>query len=81
MERKSFGFFFAAAMVAVIAQIFNFIALGRGQMAVIIPLLNTTPLFTVFFSLLFLRDLETINSRIIFGAILMVAGVVFITVR
>jgi len=68
-------------MVAVVAQILNFIALGRGQMAVIIPLLNTTPLFTVFFSLLFLRDLETINSRIIFGAILMVAGVVFITVR
>jgi drug/metabolite transporter (DMT)-like permease len=44
-------------------------------------LLNTTPLFTVSFSLLFLRDLETVNSRIIFGAILMVAGVVLITVR
>jgi drug/metabolite transporter (DMT)-like permease len=81
MERKSFGFFFAAAMIAVVAQIFNFIALERGQLSVIIPLLNTTPLFTVSFSLLFLRDLETVNSRIIFGAILMVAGVVLITVR
>ena len=56
-----------------IAQIRNFIALGRGQLSVIIPLLNTTPLFTVLFSLLFLRDLETVNSRIIFGAILMIA--------
>ncbi len=81
MERKSFGFFFAAALVAVVAQILNFIALGRGQLSVIIPLLNTTPLFTVFLSLLFLRDLETVNSRIIFGVILMVAGVVLITGR
>ena len=81
MERRSFGFFFVAALVAVVAQIANFVALGRGQMSVIIPLLNTTPLFTVFFSLLFLRDLENINSRIIFGATLMVAGVVLITSR
>jgi uncharacterized membrane protein len=56
-------------------------ALGRGQLSVIIPLLNTTPLFTVFFSLLFLRGIETVNRRIILGASLMVAGVVLITSR
>ena len=55
----------------------NFVALGRGQLAVIIPLLNTTPLFSV----LFLRNVETVNSRIVFGAILMVGGVVLITSR
>jgi drug/metabolite transporter (DMT)-like permease len=48
---------------------------------VIIPLLNTTPLFTVLFSLLFLRGIEIVNSRIILGAGLMVAGVVLITSR
>jgi uncharacterized membrane protein len=81
MERSSLKFFLAAALVAVTAQILNFIALGRGQLSVIIPLLNTTPLFTVFFSLLFLRGIETVNSRIILGASLMVAGVVLITSR
>ncbi|MDH3444432.1 MAG: DMT family transporter [Deltaproteobacteria bacterium] len=81
MERRSFMFFFIAALVAVSAQIANFIALGRGQLSVIIPLLNTTPLFAVFFSALFLRQIETVNSRVIFGAILMVVGVVFITSR
>jgi uncharacterized membrane protein len=81
MERKSFGFFLIAALVAVTAQILNFVALGRGQLSVILPLLNTTPLFTVLFSALFLRHLETINSRIVFGAGLMVAGVVLITGR
>jgi uncharacterized membrane protein len=81
MQRNSFAFFFIAALVAVVAQILNFIALGQGQLSVIIPLLNTTPLFTVFFSLLFLRGIETVNSRVILGASLMVAGVVLITSR
>ncbi len=50
-------------------------------MSVIIPLLNTAPLFTVFFSALFLRKVETVNLRIVCGAILMVGGVVLITSR
>jgi drug/metabolite transporter, DME family len=77
----SLGFFVAAALVAVTAQVLNFIALARGELAAIIPLLNTTPLFTVLLSLLFLRGIETINARIIFGAALMVAGAALITSR
>ena len=81
MPRQSFLFFLCAALVATIAQLLNFVALGRGQLAVIIPLLNTTPLFNVLFSALFLRNLETVNPRIVCGAILMVSGVVLITSR
>lgn len=81
MSRESFFFFLCAAVVATMAQVANFIALGRGQMSVIIPLLNTTPLFTVLLSAIFLRNLETVNARIISGAVLMVAGVILITSR
>jgi uncharacterized membrane protein len=81
MNRNSLGFFLGAALVATTAQVANFIALGRGEMSVIIPLLNITPLFTVFFSALFLRKVETVNLRIICGAILMVGGVVLLTSR
>ncbi len=81
MPRYSFGFFLCASLVATVAQILNFIALGGAQLAVIIPLLNTTPLFTVLFSSLFLRRVETVNARITLGAALMVAGVVLITSR
>jgi drug/metabolite transporter (DMT)-like permease len=81
MERSGFRFFLCAALIATLAQVANFIALGHGQLSVIIPLLNTTPLFTVFFSALFLRKIETINLRIVLGAALMVAGVVMITSR
>jgi len=81
MNRTSFKFFLGAALVATTAQVANFIALGRGQMSVIIPLLNITPLFTVFFSALFLRKVETVTPRIICGTVLMVGGVVLITSR
>jgi drug/metabolite transporter, DME family len=81
VPREGFPFFFCAALIATLAQVANFIALGRGQLSVIIPLLNTTPLFTVFFSALFLRKLETVRLRNILGAALMVAGVVLITSR
>ncbi|HZD40673.1 MAG TPA: DMT family transporter, partial [Terriglobales bacterium] len=79
--RKSFLFFFGAALIALSAQVANFIALSEAEVSVIIPLLNTTPLFAVLFSTVFLRGLETITPRILFGAILMVAGVVTITSR
>jgi drug/metabolite transporter, DME family len=81
MDRTSLLFFLISALVATSAQVANFIALGRGEMSVIIPLLNTTPLFSVFFSALFLRNVETVNLRIICGAVSMVGGVVLITSR
>src|SRR5215467_1378863 len=81
MKRESFLFFLCASLVALSAQLTNFIALSRSDVSVIIPLLNTTPLFAVLFSALFLRSMETITTRTILGAILMVAGVMIITRR
>ena len=81
MERRSFFCFSAAALTATTAQVLNFVALGHGQVSAIIPLLNTTPLFIVVFSKIFLRGVEKVTSRIIIGAILMVTGVVLITSR
>jgi drug/metabolite transporter (DMT)-like permease len=81
MTRDGLRFFVCAALIATTAQVANFVALGRGQLSAIIPLLNTTPLFTVLFSALFLRAVETINARIVLGAVLMVAGVICITSR
>lgn len=81
MERASFWFFLGAACLATTAQVFNFVALGRGEVSAIIPLLNTTPLFILVFSKLFLRGVERVTLRIVVAAILMVTGVVLITSR
>ncbi|HWP56996.1 MAG TPA: DMT family transporter [Candidatus Acidoferrales bacterium] len=81
MDRSSLSFFTAAALMATSAQLLNFVAIGRGELSAIIPLLNTTPLFTVLFSGLFLRAVETLSTRIVFGAGSMIAGVLLITTR
>ena len=81
MERSSLLSFVCAAFIAMSAQVLNFVAIGQGELSAIIPLLNTTPLFSVLFSGLFLRAVETLSTRIVLAAALMVAGVVLITTR
>lgn len=81
IRRDSVPFFGSAAFVSALAQVLNFVALSRGEVSVLVPLFNTTPLFTVLFSSLFLREVETVTTKIVLGAILMVAGVVIITTR
>lgn len=79
--RESLPFFGSAAFVAALSQLLNFLALTRGQVSAMVPLLNTTPLFTVLFSSLFLREVEKVTLRTAIGAALMVTGVVVITNR
>src|SRR2546426_604388 len=80
-RRESLPFFGSAALVSASAQILNFAALNGGEVSAMVPLLNTTPLFTVVFSALFLREVETVTLRVVHGALLMVAGVIVIAVR
>ncbi len=80
-HKKSLPFFGSAALVSASAQLLNFVALDTGQVSVIVPLLNTSPLFTVLLGSLFLRDLEKINLRVLLGVLLMVAGMAIITSR
>jgi uncharacterized membrane protein len=80
-DRASLPFFGTAALVSIGAQFFNFAALNKGDVSIVVPLLGTTPLFSVFLSALFLRSLESVTARVITGAILMVAGIIFITSR
>jgi DME family drug/metabolite transporter len=80
-RRESLPFFGSAAVVSTGAQIMNYVALNGGDVSAMVPLLNTTPLFTVLFSVVFLRGVERVTLRVAFGAILMVAGVAVIALR
>ena len=68
-------------MVSATAQLLGYIALSKGDVSVVVPLINTNPLFIVLFSAVFLRDLETINARVAAGAVLIVSGIALITYR
>ena len=80
-DRKCLPFYGAAAVVSATAQLLGYIALSEGDVSVVVPLINTNPLFIVLFSALFLRDLETINARVAAGAVLIVTGIALITWR
>jgi uncharacterized membrane protein len=48
---------------------------------VVAPLVNTTPLFVIALSALFLRGEEKINRFVVIGVVLLVAGIGFIIAR
>ena len=80
-DRASLPYFVTSAFVAAAAQFLVFLALSKGEVSVMIPLINTTPFFSVLFSAIFLRELEQVTSKLFFGSILLVTGVVLITIR
>ena len=80
-SRESLPYFGPTAFVSAISQLLVFTSLNLGDVSVMLPLLNTTPLFSLLFSIVFLRDLEKVTVPIVLGALSMLGGVVFITAR
>ena len=80
-DRTSLPYFVVSAFVAASSQFLVFLALSKGEVSVMVPLINTTPFFSVLFSAIFLRDLEQVTSKLFFGSMLLVTGVVLITAR
>lgn len=54
-------------------------ALDRGKVTVVIPISCTGPLFALTLSAFFLRDVERVTLKIVFGAAMIIAGVLLIT--
>ena len=80
-NRPSVRYFVPAAFVSAGSQLLVFVALSLGEVSVMVPLLNTTPLFSILLSLVFLKDLEKVTMNIVTGALLLLAGALFITSR
>ena len=56
-----------------------FHAFNIGRVAIVTPIATSYSLFTLFLSYLFLRDMERMSSKIIFGTILIVGGVILLS--
>lgn len=81
INRACFYYYGGAAVFALIGQLCTFIALNGGQISVVAPLMNTTPLFVIGLTALFLRGEEKVNRFVVIGVVLLVAGIVVITGR
>jgi len=80
-DKRCLPFYGAAALISAVAQLCTFAALSKGQLSVIVPLVNTNPLLVVIFSALFLRDVEKVTKFVVLGAGLIVVGIALITYR
>jgi len=70
-----------AAFFALVGQLLNFQALHSGAVSVVSPILNTTPLFIILFTAIFLRGEEKITKLVVIGSIMLVAGIAVIAAR
>lgn len=75
-DRRALGYLIVGALVTTGAFLSYFFALNISELVRVTPLGNTTPLFALL--LLYLFRQEAIRARAVIGALLAVAGVVFV---
>jgi len=76
----SFKYVALAGIASGFAVITWYLAVQRADVVVISPIVSSSPLVTLFLAHLFLTRLERVTRRLVFGALLTVAGVGFVVV-
>lgn len=77
-NRESLGYFIAGGFLESLGLLLVLYALSFGPVILVTPLTATLPLWVVLGGKIFLRDVEEITPRITMGALLVVAGSIFI---
>jgi len=78
LNKNSLWFFSVSSICGFIGRLSLYYALGLGEVVRVEPLVGTSPLFSLLFVHLFLRDVERITAKIIIGSILVVLGGILI---
>ena len=76
---RSLVYFVGAGLAENLGVFLVLVALGFGAVSVVAPLTIISPIFVLLLSFLFLRGLEILNKRLVFGSVLIVLGVYLIT--
>jgi len=74
-------FFVGGGLATTVAIVLSFTALAFSDVVVAAPLYNTTPLFALVFTRVFLSSHEKINLRILLSAALVIAGAGLVVTR
>ena len=77
-NRTSLGIFSLRSAFNALALSLLFVALGIGAVTTVSPLNETSPLFTILLSFIFLRKIEKVTTKTIAGAGLIVLGAALI---
>ncbi len=80
LGRRCLPFYLAAGLAISLGMVSIYYALDMGKVVVVIPISSTAPLFTLLFTVFFLKGVERVTLKIVLGATLIIAGVVLLTV-
>lgn len=75
LNKNALKYFSISGFASGLAFTFYFLALSASYVTTIQPITATTPLFSMLFSFLFLKDVERITRNIVWGTILIVFGI------
>lgn len=78
-ERRSAGWFVLASVGVFSAQLFRYLALGVAPVTVVVPLSHTRPVFTVVFSWIFNRHLESFAPATMVGIVISMVGAIVVS--
>jgi drug/metabolite transporter (DMT)-like permease len=61
-------------------QVFINMAVFYGDVSVVTPIITSSPIFSLLFTILLLRDLERIRASLVIGVLITVVGMIFIAI-
>ena len=75
-DARSMSLILLSGLTSIVASVGQFLAVQRGDVVVVAPIMATFPLWTLLLSHVFIARLERITPRLITGALLAVGGVI-----
>lgn len=79
-HRKALVPFISAGIFESLGILFGIIALSVGTVVVVSPIISTSPMWVLFGTVIFLRDLEKLTLRTVLGSCCVVGGTITISV-
>jgi uncharacterized membrane protein len=78
LTRRSAAWLIFAGVFNTAAMLSVFYALSHGKVVIVEPLVSSNPVTTLLLTSIFLRDVESLTLRVIFGAALTVTGTILV---
>ncbi len=80
MPKASLFLITIAGVFGVFSQLFRFAALSLAPVVIVVPIIASQPIYTLFFTRIIARDIEVFSARIILSIFLVILGSVLVSV-
>lgn len=77
---KDFRLFWKASIFQSLGWVFSFYALSYEKVSIVSSIIQTDPLFILFLSYLYLKELENISLKVILSTVLIVIGAILVSI-